>query len=328
MSLRRALTALLLLIVAEPGYAVDFEPLGTPDLDAIEYPDDEEPETALVELGKVLFFDPRLSQGRNRSCASCHNPDLGFGDGTRFSTGTMGERLDRNSPPLYNLAWNVVFFWDGRARTLEEQVLGPLSAHTEMNMPMGELLARLELVPFYRDVFRELFPDTGITGNNLSAAIAAFERTIITRDAPFDRYLQGDSTALGPEAVRGLELFRGRANCVACHDGPNFTDNSFHNIGIDNGDPGRARIQTGVTLSGAFKTPGLRNAVLTAPYMHDGSIATLEEVVRYYDKGGHLAKDIDPLVKPLQLSEQDVIDLVAFLAALTEVIEIERPAIP
>ena len=138
MSLRCALTALLLLIVAEAGYGVDFEPLGTPDLDVIEYPDDEEPETALVELGKVLFFDPRLSHGRNRSCASCHNPDLGFGDGIRFSTGTTGERLERNSPPLYNLAWNVVFFWDGRATTLEEQVLGPLSAHTEMNMPMGE----------------------------------------------------------------------------------------------------------------------------------------------------------------------------------------------
>ena len=265
---------------------------------------------------------------RNVSCASCHDPDNGFGDGLRFSVGTTGDKPHRHTPHLYNLAWNVVYFWDGRATSLEEQFFGPMKAVTEMNLPMKTLIPRLEKVPFYREQFRGLFPDSGITPDNVAIAMAAFQRTLIVANTPFDRYAAGETGAIGPEAVRGLELFKGKAKCASCHDGPNLTDNSFHNIGIDNGDVGRAEVMEGETLAGAFKTPGLRNVTLTAPYMHDGSLPSLEAVVRHYNQGVKRNGKFDPNLPPLNLSEREISQLIAFLATLTEIIELRRPEVP
>jgi cytochrome c peroxidase len=281
-----------------------FQPLGVPDPETIEYPDEEVPSAALVQLGKVLFFDTRLSLKDNQSCATCHNPDLGFGEGIASGFGTMGGNLGRNTPHIYNLAWASAFFWDGRASSLEEQALGPIVADGEMNMPLETLIPKLKKVPYYKDTFHTLFPENGLTSANLAKAIAAYERSIIIMNTPFDRYKKGEFSAMGPEAQRGLALFKGKANCVACHDGVNFTDNGFHNIGLGDKDEGRNKIQKGARNFGAFKTPGLRNVMLTAPYMHDGSLASLEEVMRHYNKGGKANKHLDPSMKKLNLTEK------------------------
>lgn len=317
---------LFVLLVAPQAFA--YEPLGVPDPSTIEYPDEDPPPDSLVHLGKVLFFDTRLSLKDNQSCATCHNPDLGFGEGLKAAFGTMGNPVGRNTPHLYNLAWNVVFFWDGRSSSLEDQALGPIQAAGEMNMPLDQLLAKLKKVPYYSKTFDNLFPDEGLTAENLGKAIAAFERTIIVMNTPFDQYMKGNFAAMSPAAIRGMELFEGKAMCAECHMGPNFTDNGFHNIGLGDADPGRMAIQEGVANQGAFKTPGLRNVLLTTPYMHDGSLASLEEVMRHYNMGGKPSKDLDPLMKPLGLTDKEIFDLIAFLGALTEHLSIERPQIP
>jgi len=301
--------------------------LVTPSLDDIEYPDDEAPSAREVELGKTLFFDPRLSLNEKQSCATCHNPDLGFGEGLETGIGTMGGGLGRNTPHIYNLAWNVSFFWDGRAGSLEEQALGPIQAAGEMNLPLEKLLPRLKGVKYYQDTFNAVYGD-GITAQNVGRAIAAFERTLNAINTPFDKYLAGDKTAMGPAAVRGLALFEGKANCTKCHDGANLTDNSYHNIGIKGDDKGRAGINGEASMTGAFKTPGLRNVVFTAPYMHDGSEASLESVVKFYNRGGDQKKGRSDIIKPLDLTKQDIYDLVAFLGALTDPIDVVRPKIP
>ncbi|MEJ2682707.1 MAG: cytochrome c peroxidase, partial [Gammaproteobacteria bacterium] len=274
-------------------------PLGTPSLDDIEYPDDEPPSQLEIELGKKLFFDVRLSLNRAQSCATCHNPDLGFGDGMPTSQGTMGSRVTRNAPPIYNLAWNVVFFWDGRAASLEEQALGPIESGGEMNLPMSEAVKRLSQVGYYRDTFRTVYGADSIEPELIGRAIAAFERTIISRQSPFDRFLAGERFAMSPGAVRGLAIFKGKARCTQCHDGANFTDNSFHNIGLNSQDVGRGAVVGDASFNKAFKTPGLRNVALTAPYMHDGSEPTLLDVVEFYDRGGDARAGISSLIQPL-----------------------------
>lgn len=302
--------------------------LGTPDKDDIEYPDDDAPSQPEVELGKILFFDTRLSINQNQSCATCHNPDLGFGDGVAAGSGTMGSALGRNTPHIYNLAWGTIFMWDGRKATLEDQALGPIEAVGEMNMPLAQLLPRLNAVPFYQKQFKEVYGSSTITKETLGKAIAAFERTIISDNSSFDKYIAGNKNAMSPEAIRGLALFETKANCVSCHDGANFTDDSFHNIGIKGNDQGRDAIMSSPGMIGAFKTPGLRNTLLTAPYMHDGSLASLEEVVRFYNRGGDSAKHRSKLIMPLNLNELEIQELVAFLGALTDPVIIERPNIP
>lgn len=302
--------------------------LGTPDVDDIEYPDDEPPSALEISLGKTLFFDPRLSKNHKQSCASCHNPDLGFSDGMASGVGAMGGDLGRNTPHIYNLAWSNAMFWDGRMETLEEQALGPIEAAGEMNMPLGELLPRLKSVKYYQDTFREVYGDSGITKVNLGKAIAAFERTIISNDSPFDRYIAGDQAAMSASQIRGLALFKGKGNCIDCHDGVNFTDDSYHNIGVGDNDPGRGAVSGEPSMMGAFKTPGLRNIVFSAPYLHDGSAASLEEVIELYDMGGKSKKGLDKLIKPLNLTKQEKFDLISFLGALTGPVVIERPKIP
>lgn len=302
--------------------------LGTPDVDDIEYPDDDAPSAQEVELGKVLFFDTRLSINEKQSCATCHNPDLGFGDGVAAGSGTMGNTLGRNTPHIYNLAWSSIFMWDGRKASLEEQALGPIEAAGEMNMPLNILLPRLNEVPFYQQEFKAIYGSSIITKETLGKAIAAFERSIISDNSPFDQYLAGNKNAMSPEAIRGLALFASKANCTRCHDGANFTDDSFHNIGVIGNDEGREAIVSSPGMKGAFKTPGLRNTLLTAPYMHNGSLASLEEVIRFYNKGGEQVEGRSKLIEPLKLSELEIQELVAFLGALTDPIVIERPSIP
>jgi len=304
--------------------------LGTPDIDDIEYPDEEPPSQAEIELGKVLFFDTRLSSNQKQSCASCHNPDLGFSDGLKTSLGTMGKAVSRNTPHIYNLAWSSTLFWDGRAASLEEQALGPIAAAGEMNLPLDQLVPRLEKVSFYNLEFNKVFGKSGINLENIAKAIAAFERSIVSDNSAYDKYIAGDKAAMSPAAIRGLSLFEGKANCTNCHDGPNFTDDSFHNIGVSSVevDNGRANIAKSAELAGAFKTPGLRNAIFTAPYMHDGSEASLEDVIKYYNNGGKHKESLSKLIKPLHLNDVEVADLVAFLGALTDPVTVERPQIP
>jgi cytochrome c peroxidase len=302
--------------------------IGTPDVEDIEYPDDEPPSELEVMLGKTLFFDTRLSINHKQSCASCHNPDLGFSDGMASGIGSMGGSLERNTPHIYNLAWSNSMFWDGRMDTLEQQALGPIEAEGEMNMPLNKLLPRLNAVPYYQKTFRQVYGESGITKTNLSKAIAAFERTIISDNSSFDRYIGGDKMAMSPSQIRGLAIFTGKANCTACHDGVNFTDDSFHNIGVGDKDQGRGGVNADKSMIGAFKTPGLRNITLSAPYLHNGSAASLEEVIELYDRGGNTTIGLDKLIKPLKLTKQDKFDLLSFLGALTSPVSIERPQIP
>ncbi len=302
--------------------------LATPDVDDIEYPDDEEPSELEITLGKTLFFDTRLSINKKQSCASCHNPDLGFSDGMASGVGAMGGDLGRNTPHIYNLAWGSAMFWDGRMETLEQQALGPIEAAGEMNMPLNLLLPRLKAVKYYRETFDAVYGADGLTKLTLGRAIAAFERTIISTDSPFDRYLAGNKTAMSDSQIRGLKLFKGKGNCIDCHDGANFTDDSYHNIGVGDADPGRAGFSGEESMTGAFKTPGLRNIVFSAPYLHDGSAASLEEVIDLYNMGGKSKKHLDKLIKPLGLTKQDKFDLISFLGALSSPVLIQRPDIP
>ena len=316
------------LLASGVGRLAAEDALGVPDPATIEYPEGGRPSPEEIELGKTLFFDSRLSINHRESCASCHNPSLGFSDGMAKGLGAMGAGLGRNAPHLYNLAWSTVFFWDGRASTLEDQALEPIQSPGEMNLPLDSLIARLRRVTAYRERFAKVYGKPGICKENVGRAIAAFERTLISDNSAFDKYMRGNAGAMGPDAVRGLELFQGKARCIQCHSGPNFTDESFHNIGLGDGDIGRAKILSGATAKGAFKTPGLRNVALSAPYMHDGSEPTLESVVRFYSKGGAVAYGRDNLIKPLHLSEGEIRDLVAFLGALTDPIRIDPPEIP
>lgn len=319
----------LLLLVVPFGYAkldVNSLTIGTPDIDDIEYPDDEEHSPREIELGRMLYFDTRLSKNKNQSCATCHNPELGFSDGLAKGLGTDGNRLGRNAPHLYNLAWSTLLMWDGRAPSLEEQALGPIMAEAEMGMNPELTVSRLKAIPYYVKEFAAIYED-GLQLENVGKAIAAFERTFISDDSAFDKFVAGDSKAMSPSAVRGLELFVGKANCVKCHDGPNFTDDSFHNIGVTVNDPGRYGINGDETMKFAFKTPGLRNIIFSAPYMHDGSAASLEDVVELYNKGGH-SKNVSPLIKPLGLNDQEKADLVAFMGALTDPVIVSRPNLP
>ncbi|MDX2471140.1 MAG: cytochrome c peroxidase [SAR324 cluster bacterium] len=322
--------SLFLLLWAGNIYA--FEPLGVPDPDEVEFESDFDINEKVIDLGKTLFFDNRLSINKSQSCATCHNPDLGFGDGMAKGIGALGGKLGRNVPHIYNLSWNNRFFWDGRAKTLEEQALGPIQSKAEMNMDIPTLVRRLQQVPAYRLKFKKAFGDEAITDKTIAAALAAFEATITVTNTPFDQFTKGNHAALSPSAKRGLKLFKKKARCVKCHDGANFTDVGFHNIGVKDldktADVGRYKIDPAKNLRGAFKTPGLRNTAFTAPYMHNGSLGSLEEVVRFYNRGGEKSPNKDKLMKKLNLSEQEIFDLVAFLGALSEPLNITRPVIP
>lgn len=289
-------------------------PRGLPELS---HPDDNPPTAEKIALGKQLYFDPRLSADKTISCASCHDPQKGWSNGEQFATGVGQLKGGRNSPTIINSAYNMFQFWDGRAGSLEEQALGPIQNPIEMNMTLDAVVGRLNKVEGYRRQFKKVFGSPEITSENIAKAIAAYERTVLSGDAPYDRYQEGDQEALSPAAKRGMDLFFGKAHCSACHTGPNFTDNAFHNVGIgmdaDQPDVGRQAISKLGGDRGSFKTPTLREIARTAPYMHDGSLKTLEEVVEHYDKGGIANEFLDEEIFPLNLTEQEKQDLITFL---------------
>lgn len=273
---------------------------------------------ARVELGKALFFDPRLSGSGWISCATCHNPVLGWSDGLPTAIGHGMKVLGRSTPTILNGAYQKFQFWDGRAATLEQQALGPIQAEPEMAGNMGNVVRDLSDISKYKQMFDAAYPGQGITNDTVAKAIAAFERTVVSTDSPFDLWLKGQNT-MSEAAVRGFELFKGKANCAACHSGFNFTDNGFHNIGLPNNtDEGRFKIKAIKVMHGAFKTATLRDIALTPPYMHNGQYKTLEEVVEHYNSGGTPTFDnLDPNMKKLNLSKQEKKDLVEFLKSLT-----------
>ncbi len=302
-------------------------PLGLPP---IPVPADD-PETAEgVELGRRLFYERRLSAGNVLSCASCHNPQLCFTDGQKHSTGFQGKTGTRNAPTVMNAAYFPYQFWDGRAASLEDQAAGPIANPVEMNQTHDISVSKLNADPSYRAAFEKAFGPGRITINRVEKAIASFERTLISGDSPFDRYqFGGDKTALSPAAIRGLAIFRdqSKGNCAACHTiGQNyalFTDGKFHNIGVGVDGEGNLVDQGRYSETkldpdrGAFKTPTLRNVALTAPYMHDGSLKTLRDVVDFYAGGGNSNPYLDPKTREIKLSAQDRADLVEFLQSLT-----------
>ncbi|MBX9793752.1 MAG: c-type cytochrome [Burkholderiaceae bacterium] len=288
-----------------------------------------------VELGKALFFDPRLSGNGTVSCASCHNPALGWSDGLKTGIGINGTVLGRATPTIVNVAYNSQFMWDGRKKSLEDQALGPMKAPEEMKTDLGGALQMLAATDGYVEMFGRAFPGQPISEETLAKAIAAFERTVVSKDSRFDRWLAGDRSAITTAEWRGFQVFKdpAKGNCAACHSGANFTDNGFHNIGIKAGasgpDEGRFKIRPLAAMKGAFKTPTLRDIALTAPYFRDGSAATLMDVVEHYDRGGDDHSNLSKDVRPLRLSQGEKGDLVAFMNSLTgRALEIAIPVLP
>ncbi len=296
-------------------------------------PADNQPTAAKIELGKRLFFEKRLSGDASSSCATCHAPEKAFTDGLARSTGFKGATLRRNAPTVLNAAYNTAQFWDGRAATLDEQCKGPLLSPAEMNMASeAQIVERLSAVPGYRKDFQEVFGGTPSL-DSVVKAISAFERTLVTPDSRFDRYASGDKQALTDQEKRGLVLFFGKAACSECHQGPNFSDNKYHNLGAltvpgNPDDQGRFEITQKAEDRGAFKTPTVRNVALTGPYMHDGSLKTLEDVIEFYDRGGDGGPNKSKLVYRLELSQQEKADLVAFLKSLTGTVPQVQAPVP
>lgn len=306
-----------ILAVARPATAAESFALPVPvGLRMPRIPDDNPLTEAKIQLGKQLYFDPRLSRDHTISCASCHDPNKGWSNGERFATGIGGQKGGRSAPTIINAAYQRLQFWDGRADELEGQALGPIQNPIEMDLSLDELVSRLSQIEGYRSQFEAVF-GTDVTSEGIAKALAAFERTVLSGDAPYDRYAAGDKAALSPAAERGHRVFFNRAHCSACHQGPNFTDGAFHNIGVglddEQPDEGRRAISQLLGDRGAFKTPTLREIGRTAPYMHDGRFATLEDVIDYYDKGGTPNDQLDEEIYPLQLKPEEKADLAAFL---------------
>ncbi|HEX6978139.1 MAG TPA: cytochrome c peroxidase [Alphaproteobacteria bacterium] len=282
-------------------------------------PPDNPSSHAKVRLGWTLFQDRRLSIDASRACIDCHRPEMDWQDGLPRALGMGGVELRRRTPSLYDAAWGETFFWDGRASSLEAQALMPIEAPDEMNMPLDDLVRRLEGIAFYRGLFVEAFPDDpAITPAKIGQAIAAFERTIVSGTMPFDRWIEGDATAIGPAAQRGFLLFNGKANCAICHSGWRLTDDGFHDIGLPTDDPGRGPIIAVPQLDHAFKTPSLRNVARRPHFMHDGSMSSLRAVVDHYADGVITRPTLSDDLKPITLTEAERDDLVAFLETLKD----------
>ncbi len=323
-------------------------------LPAVPVPADNPMSAEKVELGKFLFFDPRLSGDGSLGCVNCHLPDQGWTTHTRLSPAYPSNSERRNSPTLINVAYDQTLIWDGRAPNLEKQALGPVKNPLHMNQNIDFLIQELEVIPGYRNRFQKVF-GTGVTPDGISKALAAFQRTLVTADSPFDRYMKGEKGAMSESAKRGMDIYRGKARCTLCHAGPNFSDQKFHNLGdpdpdymrdpkvlvairfdaqrmgikdyqsLDK-DPGRYLVTKNPADRGAFKTPTVRNATETAPYMHNGALETLAEVIDFYDRGGGDDPNKSKLIKPLGLTQEEKADLLEFIKALTgKVPEVAKP---
>lgn len=316
-------------IVLDGMSVPDIGPLPTPE----PVPTGNVRHAAKIELGKQLFFDGRLSRNNQVSCAYCHIPGSGFSDPHPTSLGVDDLIGGRQAPTVLNTAFSPLLFWDGRAKSLEEQVLGPIQNPIEMAETLEHLVVKLRTVKGYRRQFRNVF-GAEISPQGIAKAIAAFARTLISTNSAFDQYSLGNKQAMNQAAIRGMALFKDKARCILCHNGPNFTDNQFHNLGVPQVGPlkvdlGRYDVTRRERDKGAFKTPTLRSILETAPYMHDGVFLSLEEVIEFLDKGGGANPNLSPLMKPLGLTQEEKADLLAFLEALTGApLTIEPPQLP
>jgi cytochrome c peroxidase len=329
------LVLLLCPVLLQPLAAADKDPLKVPlGLKPVPVPEDNPTMPEKVALGKQLYFDPRLSCDDTVSCASCHDPKKGWSNDERFATGVRSQLGGRSAPTIINSAYSPLQFWDGRANQLEGQALGPIANPIEMDHKLEDCVVKLNKIPGYRQQFQKVF-GTDVTPENIAKAIAAFERTVLSGNAPYDKFKAGEKDALSEAAQRGMKLFFGKARCASCHSGAVFSDQSFHNIGVGikarNPDLGRYEVTKVVGDKGAFKTPGLRDIARSKPYMHDGSLKTLEEVIDYYDQGGVPNPQLDEEIFPLKLTAQEKVDLVTFLKeglASSEYPDIEPPQLP
>ncbi|WP_237157942.1 cytochrome-c peroxidase [Shewanella psychrophila] len=277
-----------------------------------------------IQLGKMLFFDPRLSGDGSMSCASCHNPMLGWSDAQPVARGHKSQLLQRATPTITNAGFNHIQMWDGRAKTLEEQAIGPMEAVMEMNSNFEQLLSLLKNTQGYVDAFEVVFPTEGINKETVVKAIASFERTVVSNNSPFDAWVRGDRLAMTILQIQGFKLFidPGKGNCAVCHSAPNFTDDGFHNIGlvsfgVEEPDLGRYRERPLNLMKGAFKTPTLRDISLSAPYFHDGSAETLEDVLAFYNLGGEVKTNLSPNLKTQSLTQDEMAAIIAFLQGLS-----------
>jgi cytochrome c peroxidase len=286
----------------------------------VQYPRDNPYSAKKAELGRLLYYDKRLSADGTVSCASCHHPDHAFTDGKAVSEGIRAQKGGRSAPTVINRAYGFAQFWDGRAKSLEEQAIGPMANAIEMGNSHVAVVKTINGIPGYRKMFQEVFGNEECDIVMVAKAIATFERTVLSGNSAYDRFKAGDKGALTPAQIRGKDVYFNRAKCDQCHEGINFTANAFHNLGVGmdkpNPDIGRYEVTRKDSDWGAFKTPTLRDIARTAPYMHDGSLKTLEEVVDFYDKGGTPNKNLDERMKPLKLTDSEKKDLVEFLKAL------------
>lgn len=345
---------LLAVLCATQSHAADkkLEPLGP-----VPVPADNPMTPEKIELGRMLYFDPRLAGDSSISCAKCHDPSKGFSNGLQMSDAYPGTKHWRHVPTVLNAAYLKAQFWDGRAATLEAQAIGPIAAPIEMNQNYTHLVEKLMGIPWYRDQFKKVFK-SDINLDNLAKAIAAFERTIVSKPTAVDKYLMGDKAALNENQKKGMDLFTGKANCIACHYGPALADAEFHTLGVPeidelktdtdriatrhffasdqkypnprsvNSDYGRELITKSQSDRGKFKTPSLRELVHTAPYMHNGAFETLDDVIEFFMKGGGDHPNKDPLLKPFTLTDEEFDQLREFLEALSspEVVKVDKPA--
>jgi len=316
-----ALPALLLVcsLAARPDEPVlPPVPAGLPS--EVPTPADNPADARVHALGEALFFSTELSIDRSVSCASCHRPEASFASPERFPEGARGRRARRHAPALLNRAWGTSFLWDGRAATLEEQVLMPIEDPDEMALGLDEAVARLVALPRLAEQFEAAFGEAP-SAPLLARALAAYVRRLFSGDSVVDAFRAGKFNALTPDERGGMWLFDSKAGCWRCHGGWNFTDEGFHNtgVGVLDGVPeaGRAAISGDDDELGAFKTPTLRGLATSAPYMHDGSQATLEEVVEFYRRGGEPNAALDASIQPLELTDEEARLLVAFLRALS-----------
>jgi cytochrome c peroxidase len=324
------LVALLLLGCsgAEPASSeqpVIAVPAGFPPIAA---PEDNEPTRERVELGRRLFYDERLSRSEQISCASCHLQQNAFADPNRVSTGEEGQVGTRNAPALVNLAYGREFFWHGGASSLEVQAVGPIKNPVEMAMTLREVAERLTSDATLLAAFDTAYGQTP-NESTITRALASFVRSLVSGSSPYDRYLAGDADAIGDSAKRGEALFNGEgAECFHCHTGFNFTTNTYKNDGTlpDDPDAGRGEVTARASDSGKFKIPTLRNVAVSAPYMHDGSLETLDDVIVAYAQGGRGHPNTDPTIHPLELGADEQRDLRAFLESLTDQAFLENPA--
>lgn len=287
--------------------------------DNVPYPAYNPPSKAKLELGRRLFFDRRLSGADSLSCATCHKPAFAWTDRRPSSRGETGEALPRRTPPLQDVAWNEMFARDGRIETLEGFVLGPIRHPKEMNQDLSRLPAELAAVPAYATLHEDIFGNGPFTLDGIALSLGAYVRTLRSSTAPFDRWIAGDETALSPAAKDGFALFTGRAGCADCHAGWRFTDQRFHDIGLVTDDRGRGiLLPDDVAMQFAFKTPSLRNVAIRPPYMHDGSLQTLEAVLDHYQSGFRTRPSLSPRIQAPDLSAQEKVNVIEFLKSLTD----------